>query len=232
MHYAGGEPERAEREFARAAERLGTDDWPLAFLRVTVRTYADLKLDAAADALEALRRTAEAARDPIRTAMCLMAMGWVETFGGGRAMDRFEKARAVLHDGRDLELQAYAAQGLGAARMRAEDLAGAEAAWLQGLDLARQHRDRGLQIALLNDLSLLHVRQGRPDAARASDLEAERLLDAIAADLRAGVVEDTVLLDFRQLSKYRYLNLPPVLYPHFRGIFDQLALDPALARAE
>ena len=85
-------------------------------------------------------------------------------------------------------------------------------------------------MALLNDLSLLQTRQGQADAAREADLAAERLLDAIAEDLRRGVVEDTVLLDFRQLSRFRYLNLPPVLYPHFRGIFDQLALDPALAQ--
>jgi len=36
-----------------------------------------------------------------------------------------------------------------------------------------------------------------------------------------------VLLDFRQLSKTRYLNLPGVLFPLFHGVFDQLALDPA-----
>jgi tetratricopeptide (TPR) repeat protein len=230
MHYASGEPEAGEREFTRAAERLGPDDWPLAFVRVTVRVYADLKLDVAADALEPLRRAAEAAHDPIRTAMCLMAMGWVDTFGGGRAMDRFEKAGAVLRDSPDLELRAYAAQGLGVARMRAGELAGAEAAWREGLELARRRGDRGLQIALLNDLSLLQARRDQADAARASDLEAERLLDGIAEDLRTGAVEDTVMLDFRQLSKFGYLNLPPVLYPHFRGIFDQLALDPALAR--
>jgi hypothetical protein len=86
--------------------------------------------------------------------------------------------------------------------------------------------DRRLQVVLLDDFSLLHAQKG-DEARPARKISPSSVSSPICGGVRSGRIEDTLLLDFRQLSKLRYLNLPSVLFPLFHGVFDQLALDPA-----
>jgi hypothetical protein len=226
IHLADGAREAGEAEFARAETWIGKDDWPLAFVRLTALVYAEPASDTVYAGLAALLKTARAEKDPQRTLLCLLALGWGETFfDPGSSLARYREAHA-LAGGTDPELRAYAAHDLGTALFRARDLGAAEAAFGEGLAEARRSADRPLQVVLLNDLSLLHAQTGEDAAAREEDASAQRLLAGIAEDLRQGRIEDTLLLDFRQLSKLRYLNLPSVLFPLFHGLFDQLALDP------
>jgi hypothetical protein len=227
IHLADGAREAGQAEFARAETWLGKDDWPLAFVRLTALVYAEPASDTVYKGLAALLKTARAEKDPQRTLRCLLALGWGETFfDPGSSLARYREAHALVAGGTDPELRAYAAHDLGTALFRSRDLGAAEAAFAEGLAEARRSADRPLQVVLLNDLSLLHVQTGEDAAAREEDASAQRVLAGIAEDLRRGRIEDTLLLDFRQLSKLRYLDLPSVLFPLFHGLFDQLALDP------
>jgi len=228
IHVADGGREAGQREFARAEAWIGKDDWRLAFVRLTALLYSEPASGKVYEGLSALLKTARAEKDPERTLQCLLALGWGETFfDPGASLARYREAHALVAGGTDSELRAYVAHDLGTALFHSRDLGAAEAAFEEGLAEARRSSHRPLQVVLLNDLSLLHAQTGEDAAAREDDASAQQVLARIAEDLRPGRIDDTLILDFRQLSKLRYLNLPPVLFPLFHGLFDQLALDPA-----
>jgi hypothetical protein len=227
VHIADGAREAGQAEFARAETWIGKDDWRLGFVRLAAGVYTEPGSPTAYSGLSVLLKTARAEKDAQRTLLCLLALGWAETFfDPASSLARYREVREIATGTADPELRAYAAHDLGVASFRSRDLAAAEAAFREGLEEARRGTDRPLQVVLLNDLSLVHAQTGADAAAREEDAAAQRILDAVAEDIRRGHIEDTLLLDFRQLSKLRYLDLPPVLFPLFRGLFDQLALDP------
>jgi tetratricopeptide (TPR) repeat protein len=227
IEYAGGAREAGRGAFERAAQWLGADDWRLAFARLTIAIYVDPASSDSYQGLVDLLGRARAARDPERTLRCLLALGWAETFfNPASSLERYREA-SDLAASRGPELRGYAAHDLGVALFRARDLDSAEPVFAEALREARQTGDRRLQVVLLNDLSLLHVQKGEDAPAREEDVAAQGVLALVAEDLRRGRIDDTVLLDFRELSKLRCLNLPPPLYPLFLGLFDQIALDPA-----
>jgi hypothetical protein len=227
MHYADGKRGDGAKAFTEAETWLGKDDWRLAFARLTVGLYVDPSSQESYGGLQVLLTKARDAQDRERTLRALLALAWAETF--------FDPAASLAHyrEARDLaaradaELRASVAHDVGVAHFRRGELGPAEAAFREGLQVARASGDRRLQVVLLDDLSLLHAQEGDAVQAREEDAAEARLLGALAEGLRAGRIEDTVLLDFRQLSKVRFLNLPGVVFPLFHGVFDQLALDPA-----
>jgi hypothetical protein len=226
IHYLNGEREEGARAFGRALAAVGGHDWRLEFLQALVKMYADLDLGPSYDALKAL--AGSAATDEQR-ALCEVALGWAASLFGGPALEHFTEARRLAGDGGTVELRVFAARDQGVALMR-RDLEGAEAALRSALQIARAADDRRLRAIVLNDLSLLHVQQGREAPAREADQQAEALVEAIADDLRQGRREDTMLLDFRQLAKLRYLNRAPPLFPLSGDLFAQLAVDPRPAQ--
>ena len=226
MHYADGELSEGAKAFTQAETWLDKDDWPLAFSRLTVGLYVDPSSQTSYEGLQVLLKRARDAQDRERTLRALLALGWAETFFDPEvSVAHYREARDLA--GGDAELRAYAAHDLGAAHFRKGELGPAEAAFREGLEAARASGNRQLQVVLHDDLSLFHAQKGDEVRAREEDLAEARVLAQLAEDLRSGRIEDTVLLDFRQLSKLRYLNLPSVLFPLFHGVFDQLALDPA-----
>jgi hypothetical protein len=86
-----------------------------------------------------------------------------------------------------------------------------------------------MEFVLLDDLSFLHMLRGDEAEARKADREAEQRLAAIAEAMRAGRLEDSLLLDFRQLAKLRYLNQPSMLSDPFLGVLDQVVVRPPAA---
>lgn len=226
IHHLAGDHEAGKDELARAAGLLDAGDWRVDFLRTAIGLYADLDLGTAYDGLTALL---ERAPGDLERARCLIALGWGAILFGGPALEHFDEALRVLGADGDPETRVFAMRNRGVALMRRHDLAGAEAAFAAALKEARARNDRRLQVILLNDRSLLHVQQGDAARGREADLEAEKLLDGLAEDLRQHHIDDSVLLDFRQLSKLPYLHLAPVLLPLFGGLFDQLAVDPRAA---
>jgi hypothetical protein len=228
MHYAGGARGEGSKAFTQAETWLDKDDWPLAFARLTVGLYVDPSSQTSYEGLQVLLKRAQDGQDRERTLRALLALGWAETFfDPATSVAHYREARDLAAAGADAELRAYAAHDLGVAHFRRGELGPAEAAFRAGLDEVGTSGDRHLQVVLHDDLSLLHAQKGDEAKAREEDRAEARLLAGLAEELRAGRIEDTVLLDFRQLSKTRYLNLPGVLFPLFHGVFDQLALDPA-----
>jgi hypothetical protein len=228
IHYADGARGEGAKAFAQAATWLDKDDWPLAFAHLTVGLYVDPSSQESYQGLQVLLKRAQDAQDRERTLRALLAVAWAETFfDPATSVAHFREARDLAAAGSDAELRAYTAHDLGVAHFRRGELGPAEEAFREGLERARASGDRRMQVVLLDDFSLLHAQKGDEARAREEDLAEGRVLAQLAEELRSGRLEDTVLLDFRQLSKTRYLNLPGVLFPLFHGVFDQLALDPA-----
>jgi len=228
IHYADGARGEGAKAFTQAETWLDKDDWPLAFTRLTVGLYVDPSSQESYEGLKTLLKRARDAQDRERTLRALLALGWAETFfDPATSVAHYREARDLAAAGADAELRAYTAHDLGAAHFRRDELGPAEAAFREGLEGARASGDRRMQVLLLDDFSLLHEQKGDEARAREEDLSEQRVLALIAEDLRTGRIADSLLLDFRQLSKARYLNLPGVLFPLFHGVFDQLALDPA-----
>jgi tetratricopeptide (TPR) repeat protein len=228
MHYADGARGEGAKAFTQAEAWLDKDDWPLAFARLTVGLYVDPSSQKSYEGLRVLLKRAREGQNREQTLRALLALGWAETFFDPEtSVAHYREAQDLAAAGGDAELRAYAAHDLGVAHFRRGELGPAEAAFREGLDGVRASGDRQLQVVLHDDLSLLHAQKGDEARAREEDVSGQRVLAQLAEDLRSGRIEDTVLLDFRQLSKTGYLNLPGVRFPLFHGVFDQLALDPA-----
>ena len=228
MRYADGAREEGAKAFTQAETWLDKDDWALAFARLTVGLYVDPSSQKSYEGLRVLLKRARDGQNREQTLRALLALGWAETFFDPEtSLAHYREAQDLAAAEGDAELRAYAAHDVGVAHFRRGELGPAEAAFKEGLDGVRASGDRHLQVVLLDDLSLLHAQTGDEKRAREEDVAQQRVLAQLAEDLRSGRIQDTVLLDFRQLSKTRYLNLPGVLFPLFHGVFDQLALDPA-----
>jgi tetratricopeptide (TPR) repeat protein len=226
IRYALGQDEAGTRDLGAAREALGPGDWPLAFLREMAALYATLDLAAAYDRLTLLLDQARKASDHVRAGVCLMALGWIDGLSGGPAVERFEEARRLLPGRTDPSLLALLDHDLGVAHLRKDQVEEAGRAFARGLEGARASGERSLEYILLNDLGLWHAQRGEDAAAERADREAAQRLAAIGEDLRRGRIEDSLLLDFRQLSKLRYVSTPPMLMDLFLGLFDQLAVEP------
>jgi tetratricopeptide (TPR) repeat protein len=226
IHHARGENDESRAAFDRAEPLLGPDDWPFAVARTLVRLYQSVDVSAA-DRLGALLATARRpGGDPARLVPCLMGLGWAEGLYGTGA-ERFEEVRKLLEGRPPGALLALVDHDLGALHLRSQRLDAAEVALRRGLETARRAGDLRLEFILLNDLSLLHVQEGEDAAAREADQAAEQRLSAISGALREGRLEDSLLLDFRQLARLRYLNKPLLLVDPFLGVLDQIAIQPA-----
>jgi hypothetical protein len=121
--------------------------------------------------------------------------------------------------------------GLGALHLRGRRPTKAETAIRRGLGEARRAGDQRLEYILLDDLSLLQMQKREDVAARETDMSAQQRLAGLAQGLREGRLEDSLLLDFRHLSRLRFLNQASMLMDPFIGVLDQLAVKPPPAEA-
>jgi ATP/maltotriose-dependent transcriptional regulator MalT len=226
IRFARGEQDESRADFERAEALLGADDWRFALARTLTRVYVEVDAAAAQELETMLAQARRSGGDPVRVVPCLMGLGWLEGLYGSGA-SRFEEMRRVLEGRADDSVLALVDHDLAAVHLRGGRLEGAEAAVRRGLETARRAGDLRLEFILLNDQSLLHVQKKEDAAARESDRAAQQSLVALTAALREGRLEDSLLLDFRQLARLRYINQPLVLGDPFLGVMDQVALDPA-----
>ncbi len=231
LQLARGNDDESRRAFARAEAPLGPDDWRLGVARAITRLYVDLDMAAATTTLEGLLEEARRpGGDPARALPCLLALGWIEGLTG-EGSERYDEARVLLEGRDDGSLLALVDHGLGALHLRGRRPAKAEAAIRRGLGEARRAGDLRLEYVLLDDLSLLQMQKREDVAARETDMAAQQRLGVLAQGLREGRLEDSLLLDFRHLSRLRFLNQASMLMDPFIGVLDQLAVKPPPAEA-
>jgi tetratricopeptide (TPR) repeat protein len=222
-----GEGEASATAFARAREALGSSDWSLSFADAMVKAYDWEDMNAAFQSLTALRDAAEGAREPRRQATALLALGWLDGVGGSPEAEKtFGQARAILVSRNEKAALPLIDHNLGSVLLWADRLDEALKVYERGLAAARAEGDRRLEVILLDDLSLVFSQKEDWPRAIASDREAGARLAAIAEDVRAGRLEDSLLLDLRRLFKARYVHKPQLLIDLFPGLLDQLAVEP------
>lgn len=222
-----GDEAASKQALADAKQALGPKDWRLRMLSSLLLVHADLEIAAGYEELRALREAARAAGNAEGEAVALTAIGWVEGLGGAEsAVTAFERARALFAASGHAGIVPLMDHDIGAVFLRAGKPELARAPLERGLEAARKGGDVRTELILLDDLSLFFVRTGDGRRAREADLAAAARLARIAEDVRAGRLEDSLLLDLRHLSKLRYVNQPSLLVDLFVGLCDQLALEP------
>jgi tetratricopeptide (TPR) repeat protein len=224
---ARGDEAASKQALAEAAKALGAKDWRLRMLTNLLVVYMDLEIAAGYDEVRALRDAARAAGNQQGEAVALAAIGWVEGLGGAEsAALAFEKARELFAASGHASLLPLMDHDIGGVFLRAGAAERARAPLERGLEAARKGGDLRAEVLLLDDLSLCYVRTGDARRAREADQAAGERLARLAEDVRSGRLEDSLLLDLRQLTKQRYVNQPSLLVDLFVGLSDQLALEP------
>ena len=227
LRQARGEDQAREQAFVLARKSLGAPDWPLEFAEALVKAYDWQDLNAAFQSLSALRDEARTAKEPKRAAMALLARGWIEGAGGSLdAVKTFEEARALLVSAGEKDVLPTVDHNLGSVLLWNDRLDEARTIYERGLAEARESGDLRLEVILLDDLSLMFSQKEDWPRAIAADREAGARLSAIAEDVKAGRLEDSLLLDLRRLYKERYTHKPQMFIDLFLGLFDQLAVEP------
>jgi len=223
-----GDEAASKQALADAKRALGPKDWRLRMLSSLILVHADLEIAAGYEELRALREAARAAGNAEGEAVALTAVGWVEGLGGAEsAVTAYERARELFAASGHAAILPLMDHDIGAVFLRAGKPELARAPLERGLEAARKGGDVRTELILLDDLSQAFVRTGDGRRAREADLAAAERLARIAEDVRAGKLEDSLLLDLRHLSKLRYVNQPSLLVDLFVGLADQLALEPA-----
>jgi len=222
-----GQAEAREEAFRRAHEALGEGDWDLAFAETLAKGHDWQDLGMMGQEMTGLRNTARGSKDPKHAPLALLVTGWLDGVGGSpQAVKSFEEARAMLESGNDKAALPLVDHNLGSVLLKADRLDEAQRVYERGLKVARELSDRRMEVILLDDLSQLFSQKEDWPRAIAADREAGARLAAVAEDVRAGRLEDSLLLDLRRLVKARYTHSPQLLIDLFRGLLEQLAVQP------